>query len=321
MTQSTIQLLICVASLIWIVWLFLGYGAKHARQQDTKVHTIYLSGIGTLIILELIVYICLQASVDKRTIMETVAFGATLSSLIMSVLAIIFTITSSKGNDMVVGRIEGAINQLETTAHGLIRFSEIAHDIDNKTNSLIKQIDKLQSFEESKWNTFSSDVISNLNSRMPSETDAGYPKDNMNEVYEEYISRASFLGTLGLFACVYSFKKRNSKKSSKFNMRSAFAFLPEDINLNYIDYIYGFMVASSGLDIINISLEDDDDVQVYYIDKDVESMLMRRLQAQLSIDKELEKDRSDLSALDAFNSIRKYFNLNELSEEDISETE
>lgn len=90
---STAQLLICLAALVWIVWLFLKYGSKHVGSAATKVHTLYISGIGTLIILELVVYICIKASVDKQTIMETVAFGATLSSLIMSVLAIIFTIT------------------------------------------------------------------------------------------------------------------------------------------------------------------------------------------------------------------------------------
>lgn len=287
MTASTIQLLICLAALIWIVWLFLGYGAKHARNEDTKVHTLYLSGIGTLLILELVVYICLQASVDKRTIMDTVAFGATLSSLIMSVLAIIFTITSSKGNDRTVGRIEGAIKQLETTAHGLIRFSEIAHDIDKKTDSLINRIDELHSFEENKWSTLSSKLSSDLNGVHSSKIGTEYPKDYINEIYKEYILRVSFFGALGILSCVYSFEtKRKDAKLSRFNPQKVFEFLEIDPPNPYVDYVNGFIMSTSCLDLINISIDKDEFISVYNIYDGIELMLRERVRNQILQEKE-----------------------------------
>ena len=74
--------------LLAIVALFyIGVKNKPTNGMSRSIHLWYICGIVTFVIVELITYIVVGNS-DARNIMDNISFASTLSSLILSVLAI-----------------------------------------------------------------------------------------------------------------------------------------------------------------------------------------------------------------------------------------
>lgn len=82
--------------LLAIVALFyIGVKNKPTNGMSKSIHLWYICGIVTFVIVELITFIVVGNS-DARNIMDTISFASTLSSLILSVLAIFMTVLSGE---------------------------------------------------------------------------------------------------------------------------------------------------------------------------------------------------------------------------------
>ena len=95
-TVQLICMLVCVAV---VVCFYIRQYSRGADIQDKDgklqmLHTFYISGILVFIIVELVTGLCM-GNAHHSDILSYVSFAATLSSLIMSVVAIIFTIVTS----------------------------------------------------------------------------------------------------------------------------------------------------------------------------------------------------------------------------------
>lgn len=122
-----IKLALPLLCIFGIVWLFLHY-SKNFQAEKPRANLLYICGYGLLLIIELIVYISLN-NFQSSDIINTVSFGATLSSLIMSVVAIIFTIVSGKHGEEQLGKITQATTELQQTARSLTEFNALADTI------------------------------------------------------------------------------------------------------------------------------------------------------------------------------------------------
>lgn len=301
--ENIIQLGICLAALVWIVWLFLGYGAKSKSGVTNKVHTLYLSGIGTLVILELIVYICLHSS-HKDNILETISFGATLSSLIMSVVAIIFTIVSGKNNNEQLGKIDEATTKLKETAHSLAEFSVIAKNIELKTEELGNNIRRIGENQTNMYRRI--EEMHKTADRMGEIRQI--PKDDkvqeaVSIVTPTFIGRSPYFGVLGLIACVYGFAKDKRVSLDK---------LAETIGFPEVgDYIHGYLIGVSTLDIIKLKTEDGS-LKVLKVSEDIENICMSRIAEQIK-----DESNADDKAFSMFNKVRVLFDYEPMSKKDI----
>ena len=93
--------------LLPIVSLFyIGGKNKPTNGMSKSIHMWYICGIATFVIVELITFI-IMSNADAQNIMNNISFASTLSSLILSVLAIFMTVLSgesmNKLRDCLVG--------------------------------------------------------------------------------------------------------------------------------------------------------------------------------------------------------------------------
>lgn len=259
-----VSMLLCIAV---VACVFIRYYAKGKDIDDSdkkvqKLHTFYISGILVFIIIELVTGLCMRQG-NSSEILSYVSFAATLSSLIMSIVAIIFTIVFSSRGDEQYKKIDRASDRV---SESLSEFSKRTYDIDNSvslfkeaSDSLTKKMEAILSelrdvrsiTEEIK------DTTSNYKVDSDSES-GGFSWDTdgkkSKKVLDTFISSGSFSGNCALYACVLS-----KEKEKHFSLTDITDGTPNDIS-----YRYGYLVAASALGIIDGDIDREDCIIKYY---------------------------------------------------------
>lgn len=116
-----------LSMLLAIVALFyIGIKNKPTNGTSKNIHVWYICGIATFVIVELITFIVV-GNADAQNIMDNISFASTLSSLILSVLAIFMTVLSGE-----------SMNKLRDS---LISLGSIPNDVKQAVH---ETIDKMQ---------------------------------------------------------------------------------------------------------------------------------------------------------------------------------
>lgn len=114
-------------AIVAIVFILVRRGTKEAS--NATIHTWYISGIAAFIIIELVTYVCINNDYSSE-IVKIVSFGATLSSIILSILAIFITVTSSNS----VLRVKDSLDDLSRSVPKTIE--ESLKKIDSSSESI-----------------------------------------------------------------------------------------------------------------------------------------------------------------------------------------
>ena len=261
-------MLLCIAV---VACVFISHYAK-GKDVDSndkkiqKLHTFYVAGILVFIIIELATGICMRQD-NHAEILSYVSFAATLSSLIMSVVAIIFTIVYSSRGEEQYKKIDNASEKVSTS---LDEFSKRTQDIDNsvslfketsdtltnKMEAILSDLKDVKSMtEEIKDSTSNNQVSPDTGATSFSwKTDNKRTNKVLDDVVEKLIKTGSFNGNCALYACVLS------KESGK-------SFAIADISIvtpAAISYRFGYLVAASALGIIEGDIRRDSCFIKYY---------------------------------------------------------
>lgn len=241
-----IKLALPLLCIFGIVWLFLHY-SNNFKAEKPRANLLYIYGYGLLLIIELIVYICLN-NFQSSDIINTVSFGATLSSLIMSVVAIIFTIVSGKHGEEQLGKITQATKELQDTAKSLTEFNTVADAIIEALSDKFEDVNRKlrENLEQTKATHSEAKAIhTDLLNAKNSEQSQNSEKESTEGLKEldadEFAQAGSYMGAIGLLACCYSKEKDMAWKVKE--MGTAF----KDSNLSYLQ---GYIVASSAADFL-----------------------------------------------------------------------
>lgn len=261
-----VAMLVCIAVVVcfFIKKYASGKDIDDSEKKIQKLHTFYIAGILVFIIIELVTAICMGGS-SSSMILSYVNFAATLSSLIMSVVAIIFTIVSGNRGDEQYKKIDNASDRVtdslnkfsEKTAeidNSVISFRTISHELSVKMDSLLKEMGSVHN------------EVSDLKKQVePQEqmisvvADNKKERDAQNEAIKVVASRivaiGSYTGNLALYACVCA---KDSGKSS-FSISS----ITSQENVNYV---FGYLVAAVAVGIIQGQISPDSCDITGYVD-------------------------------------------------------
>lgn len=316
--ENVFQLVVVMSAVIWCVWLFLHYGGKWGiNEKGGKVHLWYIGGISTFLIMEFVVYLCL-GNYERDNIIGTVSFGATLSSLIMSILAIIYTLISGKNDREQLGKIDQATTSLTKVASGLTKFNEIANTIDQKTDDLIKRIedlrigqkntqDQIRDFKERQQK-----VETNITNSSSVQSLADESKEeNISEtkLFNQFIENSSYFGCLSILAAKYA----SETDGKSFNFFELATKLKAE---NIAHYMGGYIMAANAVGVIvdsKVNLNDNT-ITVGKVFDGLEKMCIERVYKRVrsAEDEELKK-----YLLNMFNNLRNYFHKKELNINDL----
>lgn len=112
--------------LAFVSLFYIGVKNKPTNGMSKNIHVWYIGGIATFVIVELVTFIVV-ANADAQNIMNNISFASTLSSLILSVLAIFMTVLSGE-----------SMNKLRDS---LVSLGSIPNDV---KEAVEETIDKMQ---------------------------------------------------------------------------------------------------------------------------------------------------------------------------------
>lgn len=223
LNSDILKLFVVLLAIIAIVFLFLRY---RKNDEHPKVHMYYISGLCIFIILELVTYICVNND-NATEIVSYISFASTISSLFLSVVAIIYAIVSNNKGEAQYQKIDRASDRISSSVD---RFSSLSESLSGNINSILAKLDELKVISNETKN-----AITEGNQQKPDTMVVGTL--NTNKLIDDFILAGSYTGNLALLACVYS------KDTGK-------PFRASDISDSNAAYSYGYIIASTALGIV-----------------------------------------------------------------------
>lgn len=321
-TSPSFNLLSILVAIVAIVFIGLKYGTS---LKDKRLHLGYICGICIFLIVELATYICIQSD-HSLEIVSYISFASTLSSLILSVVAIIYAIVSNNKGEVQYGKIDTASSKITDSVSEFSKKSEeltqglsdVLTKLDEVKNISIETRDNVSQMNRAGLNnpkdsqsdikqSLSSDQVDNtITDEVEKEDGIDVEKqvveaknqasqDTIDRVVSGFVNMGSFVGNLSLLACVYS-----HDVNKPFNASDIFPPSSQDTNM----YIFGYIIASTALGVVTAQNINGKFQVINYYDR-VKSLLEDNISAYISN----TNDPSQPYNKEAYEFMRHYFEI------------
>ena len=228
LNSDILKLFVILLAIIAIVFLFLKYRKDDERP---KIHMYYISGLCIFIILELVTYICVNND-NATEIVSYISFASTISSLFLSVVAIIYAIVSNNKGEAQYQKIDRASDRISASVD---RFSTLSENLSGNISSILAKLDEIKNISDE-----TNKAVNQSNQQNHPDQTAAL----VDTIIDAYIKGGSFFGNLSLLACVYSKEKEQP-------------FTTTQLIPDFSAYVYGYIIASSALQIIRTRMVND----------------------------------------------------------------
>lgn len=321
-TSPSFNLLSILVAIVAIVFIGLKYGTS---LKDKRLHLGYICGICIFLIVELATYICIQSD-HSVEIVSYISFASTLSSLILSVVAIIYAIVSNNKGEVQYGKIDTASSKITDSVSEFSKKSEeltqglsdVLTKLDEVKNISIETKDNVSQMNRAGLNnpkdsqsdikqSLSSDQVDNTTTDEVEKEDGidiekqvveaknQASQDTIDRVVSGFVNMGSFVGNLSLLACVYS-----HDVNKPFNASDIFPPSSQDNNM----YIFGYIIASTALGVVTAQNINGKFQVINYYDR-VKSLLEDNISAYIS----RTNDPSQPYNKEAYEFMRHYFEI------------
>ena len=279
LNSDLLKLFVVLLAIIAIVFLFLKF---RKDDEHPKTHMYYISGLCIFIVLELVTYICVNND-NATEIVSYISFASTISSLFLSVVAIIYAIVSNNKGEAQYQKIDRASDRISNSVD---MFSVLSEGLSGNINSILAKLDEIKIISNETKN-----AISNASQPNPNVLKGSI---NISELFENYIKYGSYSGNLALLACCYSYEK-----NKPFNTLDAFG--------TNSSYSYGYIIASSVFGIISTHAYNDF-VTVNGINfNNMKDLLKKQIDEYISLSAPENKEYN----VTVYENIKRFFGVNE----------
>ena len=263
----TVQLFLFLGAIVSLAWLVMKYLTQQGSEAGKKpsIHLYYLIGIGALRLIELVTYILTGVGDVSRVIFDQISFASTISSILLSVIAIIYSIVSGSNGANLYVKTEEVSKQIGETLSDLRDLSttvekleKIPDDIEKHLRELKEQMQRMEEISKQTSQQLNQEVtpkIDRLSEKVGGLVNGGDSSGARETIFRNYISRSSFYGGLMLLGCCYA-----GKKKKKIDLKEMISKIlgEESISILWILwYLLGYAIASSALGILNVEFEEE----------------------------------------------------------------
>jgi ABC-type multidrug transport system fused ATPase/permease subunit len=277
--SDILKLFVVLLAIIAIVFLFLKYRKDDERP---KIHMYYISGLCIFIILELVTYICVNND-NATDIVSYISFASTLSSLFLSVVAIIYAIVSNNKGEAQYQKIDRASDKISLSVD---KFSTLSENLSGDINAIMLKLEELKVISNE-----TKSVVTNTNKQNPDKITTG--TINVDQLISGYITFGSYSGNLALLACVYSLEKRRPFTAMEvFGMNAA--------------YCYGYIIASSALGLITTHTTNEV-ITVDNVNANIKTLLINQIKLYIASSPQENKDYN----LATYENVKRTFGITE----------
>lgn len=258
---------------------------KDREIQKTREYN-YVLWTVIVVLAIMLVNLFAQKTCNNETFVNQVSFASTLSSIILSVIAIIMTVISNDSISSLLHRFRDLHDEIKDVPTDLKKSLEVIDNSVSKLNEVQEGLSKLPEKLQSLISTTNNNIInlSNVISDISSKTNfvhdtlkGGFyssKKDNdsslmhsKNDFYKSLINKSSYWGDCLLYTIFYA--QNYSVKSfslSTFSDRIA--------NRNdKSNYFWGFIIAINATGLIKVKCEGDL-IEIFDIDKDFDKQFI-----------------------------------------------
>ena len=273
---ATLQLACCLIAIVAIAWLVMKYLTSKCSATDREsegkrchIHLCYLVGIGALLLIELVSFILTHTGEFSRIIFDQISLAATISSILLSVVAIIYSIVSGTNGANLYVKTEEVSKQIGETLSDLRDLSttvekleKIPEDIEKHLWELKEQMQRMEEISKQTSQQLNQEVIPKID-RLPKEVgglvnggdssgarDLKDPSKERETIFRHYISQSSFYGGLVLLGCCYA-----GKKKGKIDLKEMTSKILGEESISILWYLLGYAIASSALGILDVEFE------------------------------------------------------------------
>ena len=310
MERNVIIIMIGCATLIAIVAIICDFLNNKNSQTSTenlltqkiiKLHRNYIVGFLSFAIITII---SAKYGGPNNNIFDYLSFGSTITSLVLSVLAIFVTVQSSSDLYKQFTRIDNATETITTISKQLDgtldkisgvekKLASTSNTITNQIDSIISRVDeklkeRMQETEHKLSEQINSLNISTVDIR---EQNSEETTDFVNQLKTSYLNSISATGTLAIYACILS-KDCNKE------------FILSDLLKGNELYAYGFLISTISMGLLSVRIEENYKISCSaseYTQEDVINILRNQV----------IKFGQDF--LNQINTINRYFGINELT--------
>lgn len=217
-----------------------------------KIHRNYIAGFLGFAVIMLVTY---KYGGPQNAIFTYLSFGSTITSMVLSILAIFVTVQSSSDMykqftriDNATDTIKNASNQIEGTLDAL-RKAE--NDLQTTSNNISKQLDNIIEQIDDRISVRMKETEGNLSKLMSESLSVSIKtKDdniqstprNTNELKKFFTNNTSAIGLLSIYACALS-----NEKNKKFELSKLFT--------ETVDYVHGFLMAIGSTPLADINYD------------------------------------------------------------------
>ena len=268
----TVQLFIVLGAIVIVAWLVMKYLTRQGAGTDKKcnIHVYYLVGIGSLLLIESVTYILTGEEPASSAVFDQISFASTISSILLSVIAIIYSIVSgSNGANLYVkteevskqiGETLSDLKELGTTVE---KLEKIPDDIEKHLRELKEQMQRMEEISQQTSQQLNQEVTPKIDKILSEKVgglvnggdssgarDLKGPSKEREAIFRDYISRSSFYGGLVLLGCCYA-----GKKEEKIDLKEMTSKIVGKESISILWYLLGYAMASNALGILNVEFE------------------------------------------------------------------
>lgn len=306
MNTIVIIIMIICATVIALVALICDYfsekksGTTNAEcrlsKKVVKLHRNYIAGILGFAIIMLLTA---KFGGPNNAIFEYLSFGSTITSLVLSILAIFITVQSSSDLYKQFTRIDNATDTIKSVSKQiegtLDAIKDAESELSSTSQSLMENIleridDTIKTRIKETENNLTKILNVPVNNNDPINNNIDIQNENQKQYIQNFIQITSANGLLILYACALS-----KEKQKIFNI--------SDLFQGNEAYTFGFMIASISAGLVMFTHDDSNNqitVQDNYIKKeDLYKEIKNRIQYQ----------QLDGNYIDQVNNINSYFDV------------
>lgn len=311
MERNVIVIMIGCATLIAIVAIICDFFNNKKAQTSTenllaqkiiKLHRNYIVGFLSFAIITII---SAKYGGPNNNIFDYLSFGSTITSLVLSVLAIFVTVQSSSDLYKQFTRIDNATETIASISRKLDgtldKISEVEKELSSTSSIITNQVDNIISrFDENlkKRMQETEDKLSEqINSLGITETNKHEQEENedviesINNLKTRFLNLISATGTLVIYACILS---RNKNKD----------FMLTDFFKNNEQYVYGFLISTISIGLLETGIDENYKINCTFSKYEQDEVVdcLKKLVLRFGQD-----------FLNQINTINRYFGINELA--------
>lgn len=269
---QTVQLFIVLGAIVIVAWLVMKYLTRQGAGTDKKcnIHVYYLVGIGSLLLIELVTYILTGEEPASAAVFDQISFASTISSILLSVIAIIYSIVSGSNGANLYVKTEEVSKQIGETLSDLKelgtiveKLEKIPDDIEKHLRELKEQMQRMEEISQQTSQQLNQEVTPKIDKILSEKVgslvnggdssgarDLKGPSKEREAIFRDYISRSSFYGGLVLLGCCYA-----GKKEEKIDLKEMTSKIVGKESISILWYLLGYAMASNALGILNVEFE------------------------------------------------------------------